>query len=73
MLVDFGAVPDIDVTALEVLAGLDADLRVQGITLWLANLNTRPLEMLRRLPDAAALEPRLFHEVEDAVARFAAR
>lgn len=73
LLLDLGAVPDVDVTALEVLAGFDAELRGRGITLWLANLNTRPLEMLRRLPDAAALKPRLFHEVDDAVARFAAR
>jgi MFS superfamily sulfate permease-like transporter len=73
VVVDLGAVPDIDVTALEVLASLDADLGQRGITLWLANLNARPLDMLRRLPAAAALAPRLFREVDDAVARFAAR
>jgi sulfate permease, SulP family len=73
VLVDFGAVPDIDVTALEVLSSFDADLRARGITLWLANLNARPLEMLRRLPDAADWERRLFREVDDAVATFAAR
>jgi MFS superfamily sulfate permease-like transporter len=67
------AVPDIDVTALEVLSSFDADLRGRGITLWLAHLNARPLEMLRRLPNAAAWQPRLFREVDDAVARFAAR
>jgi sulfate permease, SulP family len=73
VLVDLGAVPDIDVTALEVLGSFDADLRRRGITLWLANLNARPLAMLRRLPDAAAWERRVFPEVDDAVARFAAR
>jgi SulP family sulfate permease len=73
VVVDLGAVPDIDVTALEVLAGLDADLGQRGITLWLANLNARPLDMLRRLPAAAALVPRLFREVDDAVASFSAR
>jgi sulfate permease, SulP family len=73
VLVDFDAVPDIDVTALEVLSSLDADLRARGVTLWLANLNARPLAMLRRLPDAAEWERRLFREVDDAVAAFAAR
>jgi sulfate permease, SulP family len=73
VVVDFGAVPDIDVTALQVLAGFDADLHERGITLWLANLNARPLAMLRRLPDAAEWETRLFREVDDAAATFAAR
>jgi sulfate permease, SulP family len=73
VLLDLGAVPDIDVTALEVLPALDADLRGRGITLWLANLNERPLDMIRRLPDAAAWERRVFREVDDAVATFAAR
>jgi SulP family sulfate permease len=53
VLVDFGAVPDIDVTALQVLDSFNADLREREISLWLANLNARPLAMLRRLPDAA--------------------
>jgi sulfate permease, SulP family len=73
VLLDLGAVPDIDVTALQVLESFDADLRARGITLWLANLNARPLDMLRRLPDAAAWERRLFRELDDAVATFAAR
>jgi SulP family sulfate permease len=73
LVMDSGAVPDIDVTALEVLSSFDADLRARGITLWLANLNDRPLEMLRRLPNAADWERRLFREVDDAVAAFVAR
>lgn len=73
VLVDFGAVPDIDVTALEVLSSFDADLRGRGISLWLANLNARPLDMLRRLPAAAAWEQRVFREVDDAATTFAAR
>jgi SulP family sulfate permease len=73
VLVDFGAVPDIDVTALEVLSSFDADLRARGISLWLANLNARPLDMLGRLPDAAAWERRVFREVDDAATAFAAR
>jgi SulP family sulfate permease len=73
VLVDFGDVLDIDVTALEVLSSFDGDLRARGITLWLANLNTRPLDMLRRLPDVVEWEQRVFREVDDAVARFAAR
>jgi MFS superfamily sulfate permease-like transporter len=34
---------------------------------------SRPLNMIRRLPDAAAWERRLFRELDDAVATFAAR
>jgi MFS superfamily sulfate permease-like transporter len=71
--VDFGAVPDIDITALDLLPMVDADLRERGITLWLANINARPLGMLRRLPDAAAWERRLFRELDDAATAFASR
>jgi high affinity sulfate transporter 1 len=73
LLLDLDAVPDIDVTALDVVASLDAELRRRGITLWLTNLNARPLDMLRRLPDAGAWEPRLFREPDDAAAAFSAR
>jgi hypothetical protein len=52
---------------------VDADLRGRGITLWLANINARPLDMLRRLPDAAAWERRLFRELGDAATAFASR
>jgi MFS superfamily sulfate permease-like transporter len=67
------AVPDIDVTALEQVVGFDADLRRRGVTLWLADLNARPLDMLRRHPEAAAWEPRLFREPDAAAAAFSAR
>ena len=73
LLLDLDAVPDIDVTALDVVASLDAELRRRGITLWLTNLNARPLDMLRRLPDAGAWEPRLFREPADAAVAFSAR
>ena len=73
LLLDLDAVPDIDVTALDVVAGLEADLAGRGVTLSLTNLNDRPLDMLRRLPEAAAWEPRLFREPDDAVAAFSER
>jgi high affinity sulfate transporter 1 len=73
LLLDLGAVPDIDISALDLLPTVDAELRERGITLWLANLNARPLDMLRRLPDAVAWEQRLFREVDDAATAFAAR
>ena len=71
LLLDFDAVPDIDVTALDIVDSLDADLRRRGVTLWLTNLNARPLDMLRCHPDAAAWAPRLFGE--PAAAAFSAR
>ncbi|HSO51302.1 MAG TPA: sodium-independent anion transporter, partial [Actinomycetes bacterium] len=74
LLLDLDAVSDIDVTALDIVAGLDAELRRRGITLWLTNLNARPLDMLRRLPDTGAWEPRLFREPDAAAAAaFSAR
>ena len=73
LLLDLDAVPDIDVTALDVVASLDAELRRRGITLWLTNLNARPRDMLRRLPDAGAWEPRLFREPDAAAVAFSAR
>ena len=73
LLLDLGAVADIDISALDLLPTVDAELRERGITLWLANLNARPLDMLRHLPDAAAWEQRLFREVDDAATGFAAR
>ena len=71
LVLDLGAVPDIDVTAIDLLAGFDADLRGRGITLWMVNLNERPLDMLRRSPEAERYEPRLYREIDDAVAAFA--
>ena len=73
LLLDFDAVPDIDVTALDIVDSLDADLRRRGVTLWLTNLNARPLDMLRRHPDAAAWAPRLFGEPAAAATAFSAR
>jgi SulP family sulfate permease len=72
LVLDLDAVPDIDVTALDMLAGFDRDLRRRGITLWLATLNARPLDMLRRLPDADAWERRLFCELDAAATAFGA-
>ena len=72
LLLDFDAVPDIDVTALDIVDSLDADLRRRGVTLWLTNLNARPLDMLRRHP-AAAWAPRLFGEPAAAATAFSAR
>jgi sulfate permease, SulP family len=72
LVLDLDAVPDIDVTALDRLVGFDRDLRQRGITLWLATLNARPLDMLRRLPDADAWERRLFRELDAAATAFGA-
>jgi len=73
VLLDLDAVPDIDISALDLLPTVDAELRERGITLWLANINARPLDMLRRLPDMAEWEQRMFREVDDAAAAFMAR
>jgi sulfate permease, SulP family len=71
LVLDLDAVPDIDVTALDLLAGFDADLRRRGVTLWLANPNARPLDMLRRLPGAGEWERRLFRDLDAVASAFA--
>jgi sulfate permease, SulP family len=78
VLLDLGAVNDLDVTALDRLADLAEDLHGQGMVLWVAAPSQRPLEMLRRaaellgrpsLQDASGrLGVRAFLSLDDAVA-----
>jgi high affinity sulfate transporter 1 len=69
---DLSAVPDLDATAFDVVRELDDELRAQGVSLWLAAVNTLPREMLRRTGLDAAFEARHFAQVEDTVAAFQA-
>ncbi len=73
LVVDFSAVPDIDITALDELPAFVANGRERGITLWLANINARPLDMIRRLPDADRWESQLFRGVNDDAEAYTAR
>lgn len=58
IVLDMRAVPDIEYTALMMLANAEEKLRSQGISLWLAALNPRALETVQR----SILGPRLGNE-----------
>jgi MFS superfamily sulfate permease-like transporter len=80
VLLDLGAVNDLEVTALDRLADLAEDLHGQGMRLWVAAPSQRPLEMLRRAAellgrtdleaDTGRLGVRVFPSVDDAVAAY---
>jgi SulP family sulfate permease len=68
MVLDCSAIPDIEYTALEMLAGLEEKLREQGITLWLAALNPEPLKIIERSALGITLgHERMFFNLEQAV------
>jgi SulP family sulfate permease len=50
LLLDCGAIPDIEYTALKSLAEFEEQLQNAGITLWLAALNPEALYMVRHSP-----------------------
>ncbi|MCJ7832405.1 MAG: SulP family inorganic anion transporter, partial [Actinobacteria bacterium] len=70
---DLGAVPDIEYTALMMLAGFEEKLRQRGISLWLVALNPAVLHVVERSPVGATLgHERMFHNLEQAVAAYQA-
>lgn len=74
VLLDCGAIPGFEFTALRMLVAAEAQLRERGIELWLAALNPEALEMIRHTPLAETLgRSRMHFTVEDAVAAFQAR
>jgi len=74
LLVDFSAVPNIEYTALKRLGDLEEKLREGGITLWLAALNPKALNVLKRSSVFTTLGyERMFFNVEQAVERYLKR
>ena len=68
LVLDCSAVPDIEYTALKILIDAEEKLREAGITLWLAALNPRALEIAKRSPLFETLGyERMFFNVEQAV------
>ncbi|WP_153111285.1 SulP family inorganic anion transporter [Propionivibrio limicola] len=68
LLVDCGAIPSFEFTALKMLIDAEQRLRDQGITMWIAAVNPAALEMMRRTPlDETLGRERMFFTVEDAV------
>jgi high affinity sulfate transporter 1 len=74
LLLDCGAIPGFEFTALKMLVEAEAQLREKGVELWLAALNPEALEMVRRTPLAERLgRARMFFTVENGVAAFEER
>jgi SulP family sulfate permease len=83
LLLDLGAVNDLEVTALDRLADLAEDLHGRGMALWAAAPSDRPLEMLRHAAellgrqdleaDTGRLGVRVFSRLEDAVRAYQAQ
>jgi STAS domain len=72
LLLDLDAVPDIDVTPWTSWPASTPSCAGAASPCGSPTSTPRPLDMLRRLPDAGAWEPRLFRE-PDAAAAFSAR
>jgi len=79
VLLDCSAVPDIEYTALRMLTDAEETLRESGMTLWLAALNPKALDVIKKISLGKILgRERMFFNVEQAVSawsrdEFAAR
>ncbi|UCE42058.1 MAG: SulP family inorganic anion transporter [Candidatus Aminicenantes bacterium] len=68
LVFDFGAVPDIEYTALKMLTEFEEKLREGNITLWLAALNPEPLKVIERSSLGKTLgRERMFFNLQQAV------
>ena len=71
---DCAAIPGFEFTALKMLIDAQAQLRREGVDLWLVALNPEALEMVQRTPLAVALgRERMFFNLESAVDAWQAR
>jgi sulfate permease, SulP family len=83
VVLDAGAIPDLEVTALERLADLAEDLHGRGMALWVTGLGQRPYEMTRRAAELLGrtsldtgpgpLGVRFFERLDHAVAAYERR
>jgi high affinity sulfate transporter 1 len=68
---DCSAIPDLEYTALRMLAHAEAKLEESGISLWLAALNPEPLQLIQRSELGKKLgRERMYFNLERAVASF---
>ena len=74
VVLELGGVPDLEYSALKMLAEAEGRMREQGIELWLVRLNPRVLDMVQRSPLGAALgTERLVFNMETALASYLRR
>ena len=68
LLFDLSAVPNIEYTALKLMSDFEEKARETGMTLWLAALNPKALNVVKRSPVFTPLGyERMFFNVEEAV------
>jgi SulP family sulfate permease len=73
LILELSAVPDIEYTALTMLADAEGKLREHGISLWLAGLNSTALEVVRRSPLGATLgDEHIYDDLQQAVKAYEA-
>jgi MFS superfamily sulfate permease-like transporter len=71
VLIDCSAIPDIEYTALKMLADGEEKLREEGVSLWLAGLNPEALRVIQRSPLGEVLGcQRMFFNIQEAVKRY---
>jgi high affinity sulfate transporter 1 len=71
LVIDCSAIPDLEFTALLMLAEAERALRQSGITLWLAALNPEPLQLVQRTELGKTLgRDRMHFNLERAVEHF---
>jgi MFS superfamily sulfate permease-like transporter len=71
LVLDGSALIDIEYTALKMLVEAEEKLRHQGITLWVASLNTEVLTVVQQSPLGDTLgRPRMFFNLQSAVQHY---
>jgi MFS superfamily sulfate permease-like transporter len=71
LLIDCTAIPDIEYTAIKMLADAEEKLREEGVSLWLAGLNPEALRVIQRSPLGKVLGcERMFFNIQQAVEKY---
>ena len=71
VVMDCSAIPDLEYTALKMLADADRRLQQAGISLWLAALNPEPLRLIQKSELGKTLgRPRMYFNLEQAVTSY---
>ena len=74
VVIDCGAIPDFEYTALKMLTEAEQKLRQSGIDLWLAALNPEPLRLVQKSALGKTLDrQRMYFNLEQAVKSFQAQ
>jgi SulP family sulfate permease len=74
VVLECGAIPDIEYTALTMLTDSEQNMRARGVELWLAALNPDLLKTIQRTPLGASLgRERMFFNLDKVVEAWEAR